>query len=471
MPDRTAGDAKTRAGSDTAFRTQNPATGELLETFDGATDAELEAALEAAHDAQIAWRAATFAARAEPLRAAAKLLRAHAGEHARTMAIEMGKPLAQGEAEAKKCADTCDWFAEHAAELLAPNDRPSDAAKSYVRFDPLGTVLAVMPWNFPYWQVVRAAAPALMAGNAVILKHAANVPGCARAIEATFRDAGLPAGLFASLFIDHRTAMRLLDDRRIAALTLTGSDRAGRELAERAGRALKKCVLELGGSDPFIVLDDADVERAAKVAADARLLNSGQSCIAAKRFIATAPVYEAFLTCFLDELRARKVGDPLAAGTDVGPLARVDLRDALHRQVTASRGAGASVALGGVVPEGPGAFYPVTVVTGAAPGVAAFDEETFGPVAAVVRAADERHAVELANASRFGLGASLWTRDTARAEELAAEIDSGCVFVNGLVKSDPRLPFGGIKDSGFGRELSAEGIHEFVNAKTIWIAG
>jgi succinate-semialdehyde dehydrogenase / glutarate-semialdehyde dehydrogenase len=458
------------AGSDTAFRTLNPTTGELVETFPNATGAEIQAALDAATKARAAWRTASFEARAEPLRAAAKLLRERAGEHARTMAIEMGKPLAQGEAEARKCADTCDWFADHARDLLAPSDRPSDAAKSYVRFDPLGTVLAVMPWNFPYWQVIRAAAPALMAGNAVILKHAANVPRCARAIEATFREAGLPAGLFASLFVDHKAAMRLLDDRRVAALTLTGSDRAGRELAERAGRALKKCVLELGGSDPFIVLDDADVERAAKVAADARLLNSGQSCIAAKRFIATAGVHDAFLARFLDELRARKVGDPLVTGTDVGPLARHDLRDALHRQVVASRAAGATVVLGGGVPEGPGAFYPVTVVTGAAPGVAAFDEETFGPVAAVVRAADERQAIELANATRFGLGASLWTRDTARAERIAAEIESGCVFVNGLVKSDPRLPFGGIKDSGFGRELSAEGIHEFVNAKTVWIA-
>ena len=457
-------------GSDTAFRTLNPATGELLETFASASGAEVEHALARAERAAADWRRRSFEERGVPLRAAARLLEQGASELGRTMAIEMGKPIAQGEGEAKKCAATCTFFAEHAATLLAPEDRPSDAKKSFVRFDPLGVIFAIMPWNFPLWQVFRAAAPALMAGNAMVLKHAANVPRCAIAIARIFAEAGLPEGLFSSLFIDHETAMRLVEDRRVAGVTLTGSDRAGRGVGERAGRALKKCVLELGGSDPFVVLDDADVERAAKVAAEARLLNSGQSRIAAKRFNATAKVYDAFLDRFAAEMKARTIGDPLASDVQVGPLAREDLRAALHRQVEASRAAGARAVLGGEIPSGPGWFYPPTVLTGVEPAMPAFDEETFGPVAAVIRAPDEEAAIDLANQSRYGLGASIWTRDLARAEKIAARIDAGAVFVNGLVKSDARLPFGGIKESGYGRELGREGVREFVDVKTVWMA-
>jgi len=331
-------------------------------------------------------------------------------------------------------------------------------------------VLAVMPWNFPFWQVFRFAAPALMAGNAALLKHASNVPRCAVQIEEVFRDAGFPRGLFATVLVGSAAVGGLIADPRIVAVTLTGSEHAGRQVAERAGRELKKTVLELGGSDPFIVLADADVAAAARTAADARLVNSGQSCIAAKRFIVVEPVADAFIARFADELRARRVGDPLARDTQVGPQARVDLRDDLHRQVAESVKRGARLVLGGEVPAGRGAFYPPTLLSAVDKGMPAFDEETFGPVAAVIRAKDEADAIRLANDSEFGLGAALWTQDRARAERLAARIEAGAIFVNGLVKSDPRLPFGGIKRSGYGRELSEYGIREFVNIKSVWIA-
>jgi len=331
-------------------------------------------------------------------------------------------------------------------------------------------VLAVMPWNFPFWQVFRFAAPALMAGNAAVLKHASNVPRCALAIEEVFTAAGFPRGLFATVLVGSSAVAALIADPRIVAVTLTGSDLAGSKVAEHAGRALKKTVLELGGSDPFIVLADADLAAAARTAADARLVNSGQSCIAAKRFIVVEPVADRFLERFLDELRSRRVGDPMARETQVGPLARADLRDALQRQVEESVKRGARLLLGGKIPPGKGAFYPPTLLAAVDKGVPAFDEETFGPVAAVIRAKDETDAVRLANDSAFGLGASLWTQDRARAERVAAQIEAGAVFVNGLVKSDPRLPFGGIKRSGYGRELSEYGIREFVNIKSVWIA-
>jgi succinate-semialdehyde dehydrogenase/glutarate-semialdehyde dehydrogenase len=386
------------------------------------------------------------------------------------MALEMGKPIAQGEAEVDKCALTCEYYAEHAEAMLAEQPRQIDAARSYVRFDPLGPVLAVMPWNFPFWQVFRFAAPALMAGNAAVLKHASNVPRCALQIEEVFGDAGFPRGLFATALVGSAAVGGLIADPRIVAVTLTGSEHAGRQVAERAGRELKKTVLELGGSDPFIVLADADVAAAARTAADARLVNSGQSCIAAKRFIVVEPVADAFIARFADELRARRLGDPLARDTQVGPQARVDLRDDLHRQVAESVKRGARLVLGGEVPAGRGAFYPPTLLSAVDKGMPAFDEETFGPVAAVIRAKDEGDAIRLANDSQFGLGAALWTQDRARAERLAARIEAGAVFVNGLVKSDPRLPFGGIKRSGYGRELSEYGIREFVNIKSVWIA-
>ncbi len=448
----------------------NPATGEVLETFTETSATEIERILATAHAEFLAWRDVPFATRAQLMRKAGVALRAHKTEYARTMALEMGKPIVQGEAEVDKCALTCDYYAEHAEAMLAEQPRQTDAARSYVRFDPLGPVLAVMPWNFPFWQVFRFAAPALMAGNAAVLKHASNVPRCALQIEEVFRAAGFPRGLFATALVGSAAVGGLIADPRIVAVTLTGSEHAGRQVAERAGHELKKTVLELGGSDPFIVLDDADVAAAARTAADARLVNSGQSCIAAKRFIVVEPVADAFIARFADELRARRLGDPLARDTQVGPQARVDLRDDLHRQVAESVKRGARLVLGGEVPAGRGAFYPPTLLSAVDKGMPAFDEETFGPVAAVIRAKDEADAIRLANDSEFGLGAALWTQDRARAARLAARIEAGAVFVNGLVKSDPRLPFGGIKRSGYGRELSEYGIREFVNIKSVWIA-
>jgi len=448
----------------------NPATGKPLETFQETTPQELDRILSSAHSAFHEWRAVPFAVRAQSMQRAAALLRARKAEYAQTMALEMGKPIVQGEAEVEKCAWVCDYYAEHAEAFLTRAPRETDASTSYIRFDPLGPVLAVMPWNFPFWQVFRFAAPALMAGNTAVLKHASNVPRCALSIEQVFRDAGAPQGVFASVLVGSAAVAGLIADQRIVAATLTGSDRAGSQVAERAGHEIKKTVLELGGSDPFIVLADADVAAAARTAADARLVNSGQSCIAAKRFIVVEPVADQFLSRFIDELRSRKMGDPLVRDTEVGPQARADLRDALHRQVQESLKRGAQRLLGGEMPAGEGAFYPPTVLAEVDKGMPVFDEETFGPVAAVIRAKDETDAIRVANDTSFGLGASLWTRDRARAERLAAEIEAGAVFVNGLVKSDPRLPFGGVKRSGYGRELSEFGIREFVNIKSVWIA-
>jgi succinate-semialdehyde dehydrogenase/glutarate-semialdehyde dehydrogenase len=448
----------------------NPATGEILESFSEASGQEVERILAAAHAAFLEWRTVPFGARAQRMRDAAQILRTRKAEYARTMTLEMGKPIVQAEAEVEKCAGACEYYAEHAEAFLAEQPRETDAARSYVRFDPLGPVLAVMPWNFPFWQVFRFAAPALMAGNAGILKHASNVPRCALAIEEVFREAGFPRGLFSTVLVGPSAVAALIADPRIVAVTLTGSDRAGSKVAEQAGRELKKTVLELGGSDPFIVLADADLATAARTAAEARLVNSGQSCIAAKRFIVVEPVAEHFLERFLHELGSRRMGDPLARETQVGPQARVDLRDSLHQQVEESVKRGAKRLLGGEIPAGKGAFYPPTLLAAVNKGMPAFDEETFGPVAAVIRAKDEADAVRLANDSAFGLGASLWTQDRARAERVVAEIEAGAVFVNGLVKSDPRLPFGGIKRSGYGRELSEYGIREFVNIKSVWIA-
>jgi succinate-semialdehyde dehydrogenase / glutarate-semialdehyde dehydrogenase len=448
----------------------NPATGDVLETFPETTAQQLDGILARADAASRAWRRRPIAARAERLRAAARILRERKAAAARTMALEMGKPLAQGVAEAEKCAWACDYFAEQAERFLADEPHTTDAARSYVRFGALGPVLAIMPWNFPFWQVFRFAAPALVAGNAGVLKHAPNVSRCALEIEAVFRDAGFPDGLFRAVFLENEAVGAVIGDPRIAAVTLTGSDRAGSQVAERAGRHLKKTVLELGGSDPFIVLEDADLARAARVAAEARLQNSGQSCIAAKRFIVVERVAEGFLEPFAAEMRARRVGDPLEVATQIGPQARLDLRANLHRQVQESLARGARALLGGEFPAGRGAFYPPTLLVAVAPGMPAFDEETFGPVAAVIRAKDEADAVRIANASGYGLGASVWTADPARGERLARDLEVGSVFVNGLVKSDPRLPFGGVKRSGYGRELSAYGLREFVNIQTVWVA-
>ncbi len=448
----------------------NPATGEVLETFEEMSAAELETVVARAHARFLEWRETPFAERARLMREAARVLRAKKAEHARAMTLEMGKPIAQSEAEVDKCAWACEYYAEHAEQFLAEQPRQTDASRSYVRFDPLGIVLAVMPWNFPFWQVFRFAAPALMAGNAGVLKHASNVPRCALAIEAVFREAGFPDGLFRTALVGSSAVPGLIADSRIAAVTLTGSEHAGRVVGGGAGRAIKKSVLELGGSDAFIVLGDVDVAATARAAADARLVNSGQSCIAAKRFIVVEPIADRFVELFKAELSSRKMGDPLDPKTQVGPQARVDLRDDLHKQVSESIKRGAQRLLGGEIPPGKGAFYPPTLLAAVDKGMPAFDEETFGPVAAVIRAKDEGDAVRLANDSIFGLGASLWTRDLSRAERMAAEIEAGCVFVNGIVKSDPRLPFGGIKNSGYGRELSEYGIREFVNIKSVWMA-
>jgi succinate-semialdehyde dehydrogenase/glutarate-semialdehyde dehydrogenase len=453
-----------------SVRSVNPATGRVLETLEGTSPDQIEQALARAHAAFLDWRRRPFADRAGLMRAAARELRTRRDQYAATMTREMGKPIVQAEAEVEKCAVTCDYYAEHAAAFLAEQPRATDAARSYVRFDPLGVVLAVMPWNFPFWQVFRFAAPALMAGNAALLKHASNVPRCALEIEEVFRRAGFPEDLFRSLLIDAGGVKTLIADPRVVAVTLTGSESAGIAIAEQAGAHLKKTVLELGGSDPFIVLADAPLEAAARAAAEARLINSGQSCIAAKRFIVVEAVAERFIERFRAELAGRRMGDPTSRDTQVGPQARVDLRDQLHEQVVESVKRGARPLLGGQVPAGPGAFYPPTLLIAVDRGMPAFDEETFGPVAAVITAKDESDAVRLANDSPYGLGAALWTADRERAGRLAAEIEAGAVFVNEVVKSDPRLPFGGIKRSGYGRELSEYGIREFVNIKSVWMA-
>ena len=453
-----------------SLQSVNPATGAVLETFEETSPTELDRIIARADAASREWRVLPVAARAERLRAAGRILRERKDAYARTTALEMGKPLAQGVAEAEKCAWVCDYYADQAAAMLADQPRQTDATRSYVRFEAIGPVLAIMPWNFPFWQVFRFAAPALAAGNAGILKHAPNVSRCALEIEHAFQDAGLPDGLFRSVFLSNEAAAGVIADQRVRAVTLTGSDRAGSQVAERAGRHLKKTVLELGGSDPFIVLEDADLARAAQIAAEARLQNSGQSCIAAKRFIVVEPIAQDFIERFTAEMGARRVGDPLDPAISIGPQARLDLRENLHRQVRESVQRGAQVVLGGQLPGGPGAFYPPTVLTAVQPGMPAFDEETFGPVAAVVRANDEADAIRIANGSQYGLGASVWTADRARGERVARAIEAGSVFVNALVKSDPRLPFGGVKRSGFGRELSEYGLREFVNIKTVWVA-
>ncbi len=446
----------------------NPATGETVAQYDEHTDDEVQALIAEAHDRQVEWRRTGFAHRADVLRATADGLDERAEELAQLMAAEMGKPVAGGRGEAEKCAWVCRYYADHAEEHLADVPLDADRATSYLHHEPLGLVLAVMPWNFPLWQVFRFAAPALMAGNGALLKHASNVTGCSLAIESLFIDAGAPAGLFRSLKIRSGAVEAVLENDLVRAATLTGSVPAGSAVAETAGRLLKKTVLELGGSDPYIVLADADIEAAAKTCATSRLVNSGQSCIAAKRFIVVDAVHDAFVEAFVAEMGNAVLGDPTAEATTVGPQAQVDLRDELHDQVDRSIDEGATVALGGHKPDGPGAFYPPTVLTGVTTGMVAGEEELFGPVAAVMRAADEADAIRIANETRFGLGAAVFTQDLERGERIAArELEAGCCFVNDFVASDPRLPFGGVKDSGYGRELSHLGIREFVNQKTV----
>jgi succinate-semialdehyde dehydrogenase/glutarate-semialdehyde dehydrogenase len=449
----------------------NPATGESLGTYEEMTPAEVDAIVAAAHDAWLQWRRLPFADRAELMMGAADLLRQRRGDYAGLMADEMGKPLAGGRSEVDKCAWVCDYYAECAEEFLAPESIETDASESFVGYQPLGVILAIMPWNFPFWQVFRFAAPGLMAGNAAVLKHASNVPGCALAIETIFRDAGFPEGIFRTLLIGSEAVEAVIENPRVQAVTLTGSGPAGRAVASAAGKALKKSVLELGGSDPYVILEDADLDHAVEACVTSRLINSGQSCIAAKRFVVVEARREEFEERFVEMMGDMKMGDPHDGDTDVGPQAREDLRDQLHEQVERSIDLGARCPLGGEIPSGPGAFYPPTVLCDVGPGMPAYDEELFGPVAAIIGAADEAAAIEIANDSVFGLGAAVFTADAARGRRIAAEeLQAGCCFVNDFVRSDPRLPFGGIKESGYGRELSRLGIHEFVNAKTVWVS-
>src|SRR2546422_7239717 len=454
-----------------SIQSVNPATGDVVETYEETSPKEIERILAGAQAAFAEWRNTPFTARARSMRNAAEMLKKRRTDFARLMTLEMGKPIVQAEAEVDKCAWTCEFFAEHAEGFLAEQPRETDASRSYVRFDPLGPVLAVMPWNFPFWQVFRFAAPALMAGNAAVLKHASNVPGCALASEEISREADFPENLFRTLMIGSKQVEPVIEHPLVRAVTLTGSGPAGRKVGSKAAAMLKKSVLELGGSDPYLVLEDADLDLAATVFTKGRLGKSGQSCIAAKRFIVVNEVRREFEQRFVEKMKAAKMGDPLSPETEVGPLARQDLREALHRQVTESLGKGARCLLGGKIPEGAGAYYPPTVLTEVTAGMAAFEGKMFGPVAAVIAVKNEAEAIATANDSVFGLAGAVITRDVARGERIAAElIESGCVFVNESVRSDPRLPFGGVKESGYGRELSEYGIKEFVNIKTVYVA-
>jgi succinate-semialdehyde dehydrogenase / glutarate-semialdehyde dehydrogenase len=453
------------------FTSINPATGKEIASYDEMERGEVARIIDQAHAAFLDWRKKSFAERAKPMKAAAEILRERADELARLMAEEMGKPVTDGVAEAQKCATGCDYFAENAERFLAREEIATDAAKSFVTYQPLGVVLAIMPWNFPFWQVFRFVAPGLMAGNAGILKHASNVQGCALAIEKIIRDAGFPDNLFRTLLVSSRQIDGILENPLICAATLTGSDAAGRAVASKAGAMLKKTVLELGGSDAYVLLDDADLEKAATISVKGRLVNNGQSCIAAKRFIVTEKLRAKFEKLFVEKMHAISPGDPMDKATKIGPMARHDLRDALHEQVERSVAKGAKCLLGGKIPEGPGAFYPPTVLTGVKKGMAAYEEELFGPVAAIIAVKDEHEALKTANDSVFGLGGAILSANVERAEKLAAEeMEAGSVFVNEAVKSDPRLPFGGIKQSGYGRELAVHGIREFVNVKTVYVA-
>jgi acyl-CoA reductase-like NAD-dependent aldehyde dehydrogenase len=446
----------------------NPATEEAIASYPVHSEREVDAVLDAAVARWPGWRATPIRERCALVARVGELLRERRDALAALITAEMGKTIAEARAEVEKCAFTCQWFADHAPGFLADEPSPSDSPRSFVAFEPLGVVLAGMPWNFPLWQVFRFAAPGLCAGNCAVLKHASNVSGCSLAIAELFVDAGFPSGVFAVLLIPNDRVAAVIEDRRIAAVTLTGSTAAGRSVAAAAGRSIKPAVLELGGSDAFVVLEDADLEAAAATAAKARFQNAGQSCIAAKRFIVVDEVADQFEELLVAEAGRIVVGDPLADSVTMGPLARGDLRQTLERQLSESLAGGATLRCGGR-PEGRGYFFSPTVLTGCTPEMAAFREETFGPLAAVMRVKSAAEAISAANNSDFGLGGNIWTRDEERGVALARQMQSGGVFVNGMTHSDPRMPFGGVKESGYGRELSSFGIREFVNIKTIWL--
>ncbi|HET9781605.1 MAG TPA: NAD-dependent succinate-semialdehyde dehydrogenase [Candidatus Dormibacteraeota bacterium] len=450
-------------------RSIDPATGRELASFPEADEAAIDAAVGRAWDARGHWRDAGLGMRTALMRSVAGVLRADKARYAALLTSEMGKPIVEAEAEVEKCAWTASWIAENGERLLADEPIDSTGTESYVRFQPLGVILAVMPWNFPFWQAFRAGLPALTAGNVMLLKHSSNVPQSALAIEEVFREAGVPDGVFQTLLIGSGAVGRIIADRRVAGVTLTGSDKAGAEVAEAAGKALKKTVLELGGSDPFVVLADADLDAAATVACRARNQNNGQSCIAAKRFIVEESVADEFEEKFVRAVAALKVGNPMDRTNHVGPLAREDLVDDLERQVDESVRLGAKALTGGKRIGGDGFYYQPTVLSNVCSGMPAYHEETFGPVAAVIRARDADDALRVANDTEYGLGSNIWTRDVARGKKLAEKVEAGLVFINGMVASDARLPFGGVKRSGYGRELSEYGIKEFTNIQTVWV--
>ena len=448
----------------------NPIDNQVVSMYDEMPWVETAVLLEKSHQAFLLWREKSFCDRAGILKQVAAALRAKKHAFAQLMALEMGKPVTQGRAEIDKCALTCEYYAENAALFLKPETIGTDAAKSFVTYQPLGTILGIMPWNFPFWQVFRFAAPTLMAGNSIVLKHASNVTGCSIAIETLFSEAGLPPTLFQALRVGSKNLGPVIAHPAIQAVTLTGSTPAGRSVAALAGQHLKKTVLELGGSDPYVVLSDAPLKETAAICAQARLINGGQSCIAAKRFILAPDIADEFTVLLKEEFNRVRMGNPLDDGVQLGPMARIDLRDELHQQVLKSCELGACLALGGEIPTQCGAFYPPTILTGVQPGMPAYQEELFGPVASIIVAEDEDAAIRIANDSEFGLGAAVFTRDVQKGEFIAAErLEAGACFVNTFVRSDPRLPFGGVKLSGYGRELSYFGIREFVNVKTVYI--
>lgn len=448
----------------------DPSSAKVVKNYPPTPADEIPEILEAVHNSWLTWRRTDFEYRAELLKKVASRLRNEKNSLAELMCLEMGKPISQGISEAEKCAWVCEYYADNAEQFLANQPTATDASNSYVTFQPIGIVLAVMPWNFPLWQVFRFAAPALMAGNAGVLKHASNVPGCALAIERLFREAGLPEHIFRTLLIGSKQVADVIAHPLVKAVTLTGSTPAGKSVASQAGSYLKKTVLELGGSDPYIILEDADLAQAAKTCATSRMINNGQSCIAAKRFIVVEEVYEQFKELMVQEMAQYTMGDPMSNDTKLGPMARTDLRNELHQQVQASIEKGAICLLGGQVPDKPGAWYPATVLENVQPGMPAYEEELFGPVASLIKVSNEAEAIEVANATDFGLGAAVFTADKERGQRIAeTELQAGAAFVNEFVRSDPRLPFGGIKQSGYGRELSPFGILEFVNVKTVYV--